>query len=379
MNQSPANDSKHYLKYISRLSMKTSQLSGSEIESVRRGYAKLNYEDIFEYGRKEKILPFIAFLFVTSRIDAPRWEVILEQYKQRNLSILHFLEDVFNKFEQRGIKRIFVYENFGALLKSGQEIACFASGDIDLYADFSQQDSITSELQNCGFKPEDGNFSSSTVSTVYHNPTVLGAEGYRLNVMWQPLSRKKLPFPLDLDMCIEWDNLDRYADTHIKLPSLDTLLYLCLLHISVHSYHRSPDMKLYTDAERLALMNPDWDKIAAFAKHDKTEVRVATAALLTKMLLDIPLSDSWISQYTGKYAQINKLVRRVYDEEYDYLADEPFGLKVLLIEILSADKHWTSALIEMILPPKRWVREYYLQGEGNIYKAYFMHIKNLVR
>jgi hypothetical protein len=379
MNHSPTNDFRHYLKFISRLSMKTSQLSDLEIKHVRRGYEKLKYEDIFEHGRREKILPFIAFLFVSSKIDVPRWEVILAEYKQRNLSILRFLEDVFNKFEQRGIKRIFVYENFGALLKSGQEIACFASGDIDLYADFSEQDSITSELQNCGFKPEDGNFSSSTVSTVYHNPTVLGGEGYRLNVMWQPLSRKKLPFPLDIDKCIEWDNLDSYEDTHIKLPSLDALLYLCLLHISVHGYHRSPDMRLYTDAERLAVMNPDWDKIGAFAKHDKTEVRMATAALLTKMLLDIPLSDSWISQYSGKYAQINKLVRRVYDEEYDYLADEPFGLKVLLIEILSADKHWTSALIEMILPHKRWVRDYYLQGEGNIIKAYFMHIKNLVR
>jgi len=154
---------------------------------------------------------------------------------------------------------------------------------------------------------------------------------------------------------------------------------LCLLHISVHGYHRSPDMRLYTDTERLAVMNPDWDKIAAFAKHDKTEVRTATAAILSKMLLDIPLPESWISQYSRKFSQINKLIRRVYDKKYRYLSEEPFGLKVLLIEVLSSDKHWTRALVEMILPPKRWVRDYYLQGEGNILTAYLMHFKNLVR
>ncbi len=375
MNQSQQNDPKYYLKYISRLSMKTSKLTDLEIESVRGGYAKLKFDEIYEFGSTEKILPFIAHLFVRAGVEILRWEVIRSQYEKRNLEILGFLEDAFAKFHQCGIKRIFVYENFGALLKSGQEIACFASGDIDLYADYNEQKDISSALQDCGFMPK----ASTAVRTVYHSPTVLDGEGFRLNVMWQPLSRKKLPFPLDLDKCIEWDSLDTYKDTHIKIPSLDALLYLCLLHISVHGYHRSPDMRLYTDVERLAVMNPDWDKIAAFARHDKTEVRIATAALLTKMLLDIPLSDSWIDQYRSKYTQIKRLVKRVYDMKSNYLAEEPFGLKVLVIEVLSADKHWISALLEMIFPPQRWVRDYYLQGEGNLFNAYLMHIRNLVR
>ncbi|NQV51350.1 MAG: nucleotidyltransferase family protein [Candidatus Marinimicrobia bacterium] len=375
MNQSQQNDPKYYLKYISRLSMKTSKLTDLEIESVRGGYAKLKFDEIHEFGSTEKILPFIAHLLVRAGVEIPRWEVIRSQYEERNLEILGFLEDAFAKFDQYGIKRIFVYENFGALLKSGQEIACFASGDIDLYADYSEKEDISSALQDCGFMPK----ASTTVRTVYHSPTVLDGEGFRLNVMWQPLSRKKLPFPLDLDKCIEWDSLDTYKDTHIKIPSLDALLYLCLLHISVHGYHRSPDMRLYTDVERLAVMNPDWDKIAAFARHDKTEVRTATAALLTKMLLDIPLSDSWIDQYRSKYTQINRLVDRVYDMKCNYLAEEPFGLKVLVIEVFSADKHWISALFDLILPPQRWVRDYYLQGEGMLFKAYLMHIRNLVR
>mgnify|MGYP003985937379 FL=1 len=65
--------------------------------------------------------------------------------------------------------------------------------------------------------------------------------------------------------------------------------------------------------------------------------------------------------------------------KYNYLADEPFGLKVLLIEVLSAYKHWISALFEMIIPPQRWVRDFYLQGEGKLFTAYLMHIRNLVR
>jgi len=365
------------LKTIARLSMNASVIADWQITAFRDAYTVEGLDSVYLYAKKEKILPFVANLCIQLDLDISFWSEIFSSYKKRNVEIINILEQIFNKFRLENINRVFVYENFGALLTSKTSIGCFASGDVDLYADYSLKAAITSVLESEGFLPQKGNSSTETVKTEYLYKELFNT-GFGINLMWKPMSRLKLPFPLNIKNCVQWDKLVTYKETNILLPGIDALMYLCLLHISIHGFHRSPDIRLYTDCDRVAIKKPEWDRIAVFAKNDKTEVRTATAAILTNKLLGMPLPSEWISKYPKKYKQVNRLLKRVYNSKNNYLRDEPKGFSVLLIEILSSDSNWGKAVIDILFPSKKWINEYYLQGKGSLLKGYYMHFKNLI-
>ena len=368
----------YFQSTLARVAMKSTTLLPYERKNIIEGYKYYLKGNIFEFAKGKKILPFVANLLCKLELDEVYWRNIYNNFESRNISIIEILNIIFGKFKIAQVNKVFVYENFGAVLTSDTLVGCFASGDVDLYADRSFQNSITEILKREGFEPANTNFSEATVSTEYINETFL-EEGFRINIMWKPLSRIKLPFPINIDSCVQWDKLVTYKKTNILLPGIDALMYLCLLHISVHGFHRSPDIRLYTDTDRVALKKPDWEKIAVFARDDKTEVRTATAAILTHKLLGMPLPVDWISKYTKKHKQINRLLKRVYDSENNYLRDEPKGLSVLLIEILSSDSYWVKAVIDILFPSKKWINEYYLHGRGPLITGYIMHFRNLIK
>jgi hypothetical protein len=365
------------LKTIARLSMKAGSFTDCEKLAFKEAYLIEGNDNIYSYAREKKILPFVALHCIDLGLNILFWEEIFLVYEKRNLEIISILNIIFSKFLSENINIVFVYENFGALLISETSIGCFASGDVDLYADYSFKLDITRVLKTEGFLPQKGNSATETVKTEFLHKELFDT-GFGINVMWKPMSRLKLPFPLLIQNSVYWDKLVTYKESSILLPGIDSLMYLCLLHISIHGFHRSPDIRLYTDTYRVGLKKPDWDKISEFARKDKTEVRTATAAILTTKLLGMPLPDDWNAKYTVKFKQINCLLNRVYDSENNCLYDEPKGLQVLLIEILSSDSNWAKALIDILFPSRKWIIEYYLQGKGSVLKGYYMHLKNLI-
>lgn len=357
--------------------MKSQSLTANEKDIIQNGYPLATREIVYEFARVKKILPFVASLCCNLNIDKDFWKDTFDFYEKRNIQIIAILEKVFRKLKSSNSSKIFVYENFGALLASDISIGCFASGDVDLFADISIKNSITEVMISEGFFPKPSSVSLETVRTEYFNNNLF-EKGFGFNIMWKPLSRIKLPFPVNIDNCIKWDNLKTYKDTSIQLPDNDALMYLCLLHISVHGFHRSPDIRLYTDTDRVALTNPDWKRIAAFAQYDRTEVRTATAAILSHKLLGMPLPEVWNESYSKKYRQIKLLLKSVYDSENNRLKKEPGQLAILKIEILSSDSAWFKSILNILFPPKNWIRTYYLKNDGFILKGYLLHFLNLI-
>jgi hypothetical protein len=370
-------DSNVRLKTIERLSMKANALTETEKILFKECYLVLGFETLLTYSKQKKIVPFVAKCCIDMGLSISSWKEHYNFYEIRNSDIIKILEAIFRKFSSEGINQVFVYENFGALLMSNTSVGCFASGDVDLYADYSVKKDISRVLKSEGFLPQKSNELTETVKTEFLN-SELFTTGFGINVMWRPLSRLKLPFPIKINTCINWDELVAYNQSKVLLPNVDALMYLCLLHISIHGFHRSPDIRLYTDTDRVALKKPDWDRIALFAKKDNTEVRTAAAAILTSKLLGMTLPDNWSLQYIRKYKKINWLLKRVYDLEKNFLLEEPGGFSVLLIEILSSDSNVAKAILDILFPHKKWIMEYYLQGKGSLIKGYFMHFKNLI-
>jgi len=371
------NKTDYYNKAVMRLSMKSSLLSYEETNILKEAYKYNSRDVIYDYAIKTKVLPFVANLFINLNIDINYWIKIYNVYEKRNTQILDGLINIFDIFNSNGINKIFLYENFGALLASETSIGCFSSGDIDLFSDISHKEKINEILISLNFFPKNINNSINTIKTEYFNNKFIKG-GFGINVMWKPLSRLKLPFHIDINNSIKWEYLTTYKDTHVKIPTKEALMYLCLLHTSVHSYHRSPDIRLYTDTDRISHKPINWTKILNYAKLDKTVVRVITAAILSNKLLGTAiLAEKAIEKYKNKYKNIALLINRVFDNNHNYLKKQPDLLSVLVIEVLSSDNSRINALKKIVFPSKHWIKKYYLTNKGFLIKGYLLHFKNL--
>ena len=370
-------DIEYLKKSVIRLSMKVSKLSIEDISIIKKASKKYASVELKEYAQSKKVLPFVAKLFLDLKIEKDYWSNIYTTYEKRNTEILSVLKRVFNLFKEKKINKIFLYENFGALLASDSSIGSFASGDVDLYSDAIHRKDVVEILSNEGFYPKKTNKSTETVKTEFFNSSLFET-GFGINIMWKPLSRLKLPFQIDINNSIDWHQLINYKNSNILIPEKEALMYLCLLHTSVHGYHRSPDIRLYTDTDRVALLNPDWNIISSYAKSDRTEVRVAASSILSNKMIDTSLPLNWKNKYLSKYNHLNRLINRVYDSKNNYLKDEPKGLSVLLIEILSSDSNCIKAGFRVLFPNKTWIREYYLHNNEPLITGYIRHIKNLL-
>ena len=367
----------YYNKVVTRFSMKSGILKADEIDLINEAYNNNSREIIYEFASKNKVLPFVAKLFTDLNLDKIFWSDIYSSFKNRNSKILEVLIAIFNIFETKGLKKVFLYENFAALLISETSIGCFASGDVDLFAHSSLKSDISKVLISQGFLQKTTNLSTNTVKTEYFNKNLI-EKGLGINVMWKPLSRLKLPFQIDINNSIKWDHLITYNKTNIQIPNKESLMYLCLLHTSVHSYHRAPDIRLYTDTDRVALLKLNWELILNYARFDKTEVRILTSAILSNKLIGTSiLNKHKIERYKKKYKNIGLLVGLVFDLKTNYLKNKPKGISVLLIEILSSDYNWIKSTFNILFPSKLWINEYYLQNKGKLLKGYMLHLKNL--
>jgi hypothetical protein len=362
---------------IVRLAISGNNATEKEKNEIESFYRQSGKDVIYQLVQRKKIIPFVSQLFCNLEIDTDFWSKHVKLYEERNLNIIKTLTDIFADFNKSGVNKIFVYENFGALLSSQSNIALFASGDVDIYADFSHMNSIYSVLKYHGFYSKNKGEMSEKVKTEFFNPSLFQS-GFGINVMWTPMSRLKLPFIIDLDYSSPINNLQKYKNTDINLPSNEALLYLCLLHISIHSYSRSPDIRLYIDIVNLCKLDVDWHKILDYSKHDQTEVRVLTACILSMKLLNVEIPD-YIIEYQDIYKkQISRLLKLVYDEENNNLLYEPSGINLLIIEALSNNKSLIIGVFNILFPQKNWVRDFYVGDKGSLLVAYLKHIKNLL-
>lgn len=58
-------------------------------------------------------------------------------FKERNIKVTNLIAKVFHSFNEENINNICAFENYGAMLAAGTDIALYSSDDVDLYADVS--------------------------------------------------------------------------------------------------------------------------------------------------------------------------------------------------------------------------------------------------
>lgn len=341
---------------IKSLLIRGSYLTEAEKETLRSTYVAEGREAVTAFAKEKKILPFAANAFCSCGADTEYWTEILEEYRERNRLILAFLDKLYRALEAYGVRKMFVSENFGALLSAQGDIGLFSSGDIDNYADPSEKDNIYRAFEALGYERKERYSGHHQIAAEFFPPKTAGLpDGFYISVDFYPLARLKLPCFVRADDFVDWERLTFYKTTRIVLPPPDALMYICLLHISLHSFSRAPDIRLYADILNMSRTNADCSRVAEWCKKDKTVTRAAAAVYLSNRLMKTELPEDLFFA-SERY---KKVVRLVYDDSQNDLIYEPRGLKILRIETRCCDGGILKGLSEILFPDRGWMKKVY--------------------
>lgn len=307
-------------------------LTAKEVEEVIAFYEAEGYDNVLTKAKKEKMLPFVASMMCRLHKDEQRWRESYLYFEERNTKIISELDRVYKAMDMAEVKKLFLSENLGALLSSERDIALFASGDADNCSDYSEKDKIYRVMSSLGYKLEECMTGKRVGMTIFSNDSAM-PDGFHINICWGALYREKQPDLLLLDDIGGWDNVRKYKDTSITLPSVDTLLYICLLHISLHSFNRKPSLRLYEDIYNVTYKGQHkWQTVMGWAGEQHNVTRTLTSAILSNKLLGVKVPDDIITKNNNK--NINKLLIMVYNNG---LRPESNRIGVLNIELNSCD------------------------------------------
>lgn len=340
-------------------------------EEVSAAYESLGRDGLFAAAKKEKILPFAARTLTALGLDVDFWNGVLSQYRQRNGAIVAFLDKAYEALEQAGVKKIFVSENLGALLSAGEDLALFASSDADNYAPIEEKAAIYAAMKSLGCRIQERFAGNRQIAAEFFPAEDGLPQGFYFSVDFYPLARLKLPCFIDGDRFVDWSAVTRYKNTHIRLAPKEALTYICLMHTSVHSFCRAPDVRLYVDLRNLDGLHPDYARIACWCRQDETCVRGAVAAELSNRLMGTRYPP--VLTQAGKRA--SRLVSRVFDDRNGCLAHEPAGLAVLRIDMMCDDVSDGRGLRHMLFPDRAWMCSVY--GASGVL-AHLRHFRRMI-
>ena len=357
--------------WIWRFLISSEEITEKEKQSIIAQYKAEGREAFYKEAEKKKVLPFTANTLAQLDLDKEYWTDILEKYRTRNTLILKALDEAYVSLAKRGVKKMFVSENFGALLSGRNDIGLFSSGDVDNYADPEEREKIYKAFEDIGYVRKERFSGKHQIAAEFYPPqskTEL-PEGFYISVDFYPLARLKLPCFINADDFVDWENVRLYKDTAVVLPPPTALMYICLLHISLHSFSRAPDIRLYIDLLNMSKTQVDYMLIRKWCIADRTCTRAAAATDICNKLLrtEFPQTLTDLSKRKDKVEKI------VYDAENCDLIYEPRGLKVLKIETSCNDRNNFHGLLEILFPNSDWMKDTY--GSNGV----VAHLKHLVK
>lgn len=362
-----------YVNKVINLAFCTVPLTEEDKAYIVCGYNDKNKQELVEVATKKKVLSVVGKMMISLQVDIDFWKDKYSFFKDRNIKIIELISEIFQKFAESGIDKICAFENFGAMLAAGTDIALYSSGDVDLYADVSFKQQIIDTLKRFDYYPANDDMDNMNIMTEFIKDNGI----IRINVAWKPLRRFALPFKTDFAEHFDWDKTFFYKDTYIRLPEKNYLMYLCFLRIAVHGYSRSPDIRLYIDAYNSTYNDVDWNLVEAWAIRDKVETKFYTPAVIANDLirLNVPLK---IIENAKKNKYVLKILKICYDFENHTLKYDPSGMKLLKMEAASDNKSLVGELFSMLFPPIKWVKDFYCFPNENVAKGLIRYYKHFM-
>lgn len=357
--------------FLYRAALKNTSLTSDEIQSIKTLYSEEGRATVYEHVKKKKIVPAASCLFCKLDIDTEYWHPIAQSYRERNERIIECLDLIYSALAKAGVTRIAVVENFGALLYSGNDLAMFGSGDVDNYADISEIELIYGVFRSLGFSISENKSGNILISSAFRNDDFFPDHFY-FGINWDVTTRVKLPCLTSKSDFISWDDCLYYKDTGIRIPQAETLMYICLMHVAVHGFCKTPDIRLYYDIANVAVKSLDWSKIKEWAVHDANCLRIAVACTLAHRLVDVDIPNDIMM--LGKNRRRERLINFVSKPKENVLKDFPGKVTSIGIDLMSCDGGILSGLEYVLWPSSEWIKRKY----GTLASGRIKHIIGLL-
>jgi len=367
-------------KFVSLCLRKYELLSNEDLEILKIIYNKLGRKAIMNLAVKEKIVPFVAYTISKTNIEKSFWQKKYNYLRDRNTKIVKLLDVIFKEMKNKNIP-IFLYENFGSLLFSGEDIGLFCSGDVDLCSLKEYENDITEILSNFGYVPaarrdKKENFNIRSEFSKSGND-----DNIWINVAWMPLVESLSLTCANVDAKYFIDNRVNINNLNIEVPEKSDLLFLCLLHSSIHKYTCSPGMKLNVDTDRLIVSGKiNWEKIIDLAIKYSVERRIVISLMITHDFLNTSFPMEVITRLGGDNNIIKKIYKYLVDKSF--LINEDVDSNIIRSLYLNSVLYDGGPLIgffRILFPQPEWlIKIYNSENENNIIKAHYLRLKNTV-
>lgn len=348
-------------------------LTEEERDYAISGYTLENSTDLKDTLKVKKVRPVVGKMMMGLGIDTDYWQEEYNHFKKRNELVIAEVDRIFDALHQNGIMHAFAYENFGALLSSETDTALYSSGDVDLFADVCMKPQITEVMSSLGYLPTRDIYDERNIMTEY-----LKEDGIiRINFDWIILRRMMFPIDVSLDGVINWNSLRTYRNTNIKLPSIEALLYLCLLRIAVHGFSRSPDARLYIDVQNAVCTNPNWDTVLNWAKRDGVLTKIVVVATIAHKLNGVSVPETILSM-ANENAYAQRIMKICYDDATRSLRYDPSGLELMKVEAASDDRSVVSQVMHLLFPSNKFLKMFYEKEGDPFLIKYINYYKHLI-
>lgn len=304
----------------------------------------------------------VELLAASAIVDVCGWSALSDEWRTRLLEnerrVDHELESVAaicDTLRQRDCHAAAI-EGAGTLLAGGIPTRAYGASDFDLLVDEAKWEIVEPTMTQLGY--ERANRGRSTKRVEFrrqHNARTEWVE-----VGFQPFDRVWVPLRY-FDRSSVW--LTRLVAS-AKVPEIRVLrptdaLALTCMHASVHSYARSPSLRLYVDIDRSARdANVDWSQFGAELRAMQISRRAFVALMISQALLATPVPDSLLEQLNPGWLRSAALQRVV--EQVRVVAEKPrhlpfmtaIALDALIDERSPMGWAWGAAV-----PPAEWLRE----------------------
>jgi len=362
-------------KFVSLCLKKYDLLSDKDLETLKIIYDKLGRKTMIDLAVKEKIVPFVAYTMSKTNIEKSFWQKKYNYFRDRNTKIVKLLDAIFKEMTNKNIP-IFLYENFGSLLLSGENIGLFCSGDVDLCSSLEYKEEVMKVFNSFDYFPKIRKYESLNVWTEFCNTNK--SNDIWITVQWTPLAEKVFPVAPDINSNIFFKNIFTIDNSNIQVLSETYLLFLCLLHTSVHKYTCSPGMKLNVDIDRLVILGKiKWERIISLSIKYNVKRRIALSLMLAYDFLNTPIPKKIISELGGGQFLTRVIYRYLVGNSF--LATEGNELnrfKTLYLAVLLPHSGVLNGFFKVFFPDRRWlVKIYDKTGENNYIHAYIARMK----
>jgi len=327
-------------------------LSMEEKESIKAFYTINGRIYVEKIAIQNKIIPFAAHVFMHIHCDSDYWKAKHDFWQKRNRIIKEMLEKLFLAFNRNNVKSTCLVENFATVLRSDACIGCFCSGDVDISADLNERIQIAKSLEELNFsmdkRIDQSITNSNQVSTFYNDDLI--ADGFRINVMWQPIARSFL-VQEDYDVRFSKERLKATTimESNIRVLNATALMYYNILHIALgHYYTLSPGMRLYVDIDRLARTNEvNWGELLKWTIEDHSRIRTAIVLHLSFEILKTPIPKG-LFQKMYRNKRCMNMISYLYDKDQNKLQNKGDRFHRLFVELNSNDCNIVLGLFQMI-------------------------------